>query len=132
MSLKTRSMLVVSAVVFAGVRGLTMRMVMVAHSALKKTAAESLATVLSYISSQIDPEFELCIDALRAISAASGVGVLAAPVLIQDNEFFGVLEHTRLGKAGYSNVASPKDHAIVWAADRLPRSRHARMYLRFH
>jgi len=46
------------------------------------------------------------------------VGVLAAPVFLQDKDLFGVLERTPIGQTGHLVVASSKDNLIVSASDR--------------
>ena len=91
MSLKTRVLVLVSALIVAGLLGLALRVTAVLQADLEKASAEQLSATVGYVAADLDHEIQIRIEMLKHIAAAIPPGMLADRASLQ-----GVLEQRKL------------------------------------
>jgi PAS domain S-box-containing protein len=83
MNLKTRVLLVVTVIVFAGIWFFAAHMSAVLQADIEKLVAQQLSTQVDYVAAELDEELQLRIDSLKAIAASIKLGVPADAAKVQ-------------------------------------------------
>lgn len=83
MSLKLRVLLLVSALIVAGIWGLALRVAAVLQNDLEKGIAEHLSATVGYVGADLDKKIQFRMDALNKIAAAITPAMLVDPLAVQ-------------------------------------------------
>jgi len=111
MSFKARILMVVLALLIAGIWGLAARVAVVMQNDLEKVLGEQMSTTIQYVASDLDSKFQMRIDALNDIAAAIPPGNLTDVAKLQQH-----LQHHVASKALFpTGVVIADRHGIIVA-----------------